>query len=286
MADNTPTLMTNQVERIYVTRGCEDAKGKGDNRSKNLGFLINNKIYWQFSLFDKIIEMNNEVAYLNIRFDETGRWGYVDENGGAVIDKQVTQISETNELLFSASSKYAKAIARKNGQYDSFKEDYLWGISEIQADYIGIKHYNGRELADILKEWLAKTDINDMHFFVTRSDEKDRVEASFVMPLDAGTQLNFLVEAKQRHLGNETTKDGVIKTYELTDFDISYFHYNNQEMGINLLQRHKFMSDPYPLYSVLNDRFSQTKRYESYNEDGKITAVRYSNDRIGDTTTV
>lgn len=278
--DNT-ALMTNQVEQIYVTQGRTPSKD-GGGTGKNLGFLINKKIYWQFSLFDEIIEMNNEAAYLNIRFDKDGCWGYVDEANDAVLDKQVIQIEESNELLFSASSQYAKQIARKGDQQDSFREDYLWGIGQIQDDYIGIKHYSGQELADILKVCLAKADINDMHFFVTRCDEKDHVEVSFVMPVDDSVHLNFVLDAKQQHLGNETNEyGGVTKTYKLTGFDVSYFYYSNPSMGIKLLQRHKYMADPYPLYAILNNNLSNAMRYEDYDDKGKIAAVRYSSDHIG-----
>ena len=279
MIINKPALMTNQVERVYVTRGWD--KLKGVNRIKNIGFLINKKIYWHFSSFDLIGEMMNEVEFLNIRLNYDGAWGYVDENNEAILNKKVTQIQESNEVLFSPESKYAKLFAHADRVAGDHRKSYLWGISEIQDDYIGMKHYNGEELSPILTTWLKKTDINDMNFIVSRSYEKGMVEASFVMPLEDGTQLNFLMTAKQAHLGSKTTDNGVIKTYELTDFNVRHFYYHNKKLGINLLQRHKYMAQGIALYFDLSTAFHGVKTCYEYDEDGNLLGIRHSSERIG-----
>ena len=279
MIINKPALMTNQVERIYVTRGWD--KLKGVNRIKNIGFLINKKIYWHFSSFDLIGEMMNEVEFLNIRLNCDGAWGYVDENNEAILNKKVTQIQESNEVLFSPESKYAKLFAHADRVAGDHRKSYLWGISEIQDDYIGIKHYDGEELSPILTTWLEKTDINDMNFLVSRSHEKGMVEASFVMPLEDGTQLNFLMKANQVHLGDEVTNDGVTKTYELSDFDTLHFYYHNKKAGINLLQRRSHMSQGIALYFDLNLAFHGIKTYYKYDTADNLIAIRHHSDRIG-----
>ena len=56
MIINKPALMTNQVERVYVTRGWD--KLKGVNRLKNIGFLINRE-----NLFDLLTKANIRCTY-------------------------------------------------------------------------------------------------------------------------------------------------------------------------------------------------------------------------------
>lgn len=279
MIINKPALMTNQVERVYVTRGWD--KLKGVNRLKNIGFLINKKIYWHFSTFDLIGEMMDEVEFLNIRINYDGAWGYVDENNEAILNKKVTQIKESNHVLFSPESKYANRIARIVRDYDCSASDYLWDIREIRAEFIGIKHYDGEELSPVLHGFLDEVNINDMNFLVTRTYEKGVVEASFVMPLEDGTQLNFLMKANQVHLGDEVTSDGVTKTYELSDFDILHFYYHNKKAGINLLQRRSHMSQGIALYFDLHLAFHGIKTYYKYDTNDNLIAIHHHSDRIG-----
>ena len=105
------------LERIYVTRGDNLVDHVGCKCDKALALQFDGELYWVNKSFGRFSELESFFLNFGVYLDEKGRYGFLDEKGGASLDKKVTKIAAHHDDVFSNESSYYKRSVKGRNRF-------------------------------------------------------------------------------------------------------------------------------------------------------------------------
>ena len=126
---NYKVELKGNLQRIYVTRGDNLVDYDGVKCDKAFALQIDGKLYWVNKSFGRLSELQSFFLNLGVYLSEEGRFGFLDNNGGASLDKKVTKIAAHHDDIFSSGSSYDKRSVRGS-------ENFWWREEELINKFV------------------------------------------------------------------------------------------------------------------------------------------------------
>ena len=121
--------LKSNLQRIYTTRGDNLVDHVGCKCDKAFALQFDGKLYWVNESFGRLSELESFFLNFGVYLDEKGRYGFLNEKGGASLDKKVTKIAAHHGDVFSSGSSYHK---RSVGASNNF----WWSQEELINNFV------------------------------------------------------------------------------------------------------------------------------------------------------
>ena len=126
---NYKVELKGNLERIYVTRGDNLVDHAGCKCDKAFALQFDGKLYWVNRSFGRFSELESFFLNFGVYLDEKGRYGFLNEKGGASLDKKVTKIAAHHDDVFSSGSSYhEKSVEASNS--------FWWDQEELINNFV------------------------------------------------------------------------------------------------------------------------------------------------------
>ena len=126
---NYKVELKGNLERIYVTRGDNLVDHVGCKCDKAFALQFDGKLYWVNRSFGRFSELESFFLNFGVYLDEKGRYGFLDRNGGASLDKKVTKIAAHHDDVFSSGSSYHKRSVNASNSF-------WWSTEELINNFV------------------------------------------------------------------------------------------------------------------------------------------------------
>lgn len=126
---NYKVELKGNLERIYVTRGDNLVDHAGCKWDKAFALQFDGKLYWVNKSFGRLWELESFFLNFGVYLDEKGRYGFLNEKGGASLDKKVTKIAAHHDDVFSSGSSYHKRSVKASNSF-------WWNPEELINNFV------------------------------------------------------------------------------------------------------------------------------------------------------